>query len=260
MNQHNQRGPALRRIGLAFVLFTVLALADSMAPAAVAQELTALPEDLETSLALSALPAHLRDEATVYLLRPSTGFEVAVRGSNGFHALVVRNDPAFVNGDWSYEAYRNDTLVPIAFDDAGAKAQMRVLFDVAAARADGVPPSALKDTLRHRFATGYYPAPERSGISFMLSPILRAYRDAASGDEVGTFMYPHYMVYAPDVTNEDIGGSPGSGHPFIIEPGAHGYLIVPTGSAETEAIAAEHVELLQRLCALQEAWCVADLD
>lgn len=72
---------------------------------------------------------------------------------------------------------------------------------------------------------------------------------------IGTACY-----YAPDVTNEDIGGSPGSGHPFIIEPGVHGYLIVPTGAAETESIAAEHAELLRRLCDLQERWCVPGLD
>jgi hypothetical protein len=225
-----------------------------------AQELLPLPEDLEIGLARSALPAHLRDGATIYVLRPETGFVAVKQGDNGFHAFVVRNDPAFVEGTWPYDFYRNDVLVPIAFDPVGAKAQMRVLFDVAAARASGMPASDLKDTLKGRFASGYYRAPERGGIAFMLSPILRAYRDASSGDEVGTFMYPHYMVYAPGVTNEDVGGAPGSGHPFILEPGVHGYLIIPTGSAEAEAIASEHAGLLARACQLNEAWCLSRRD
>jgi hypothetical protein len=36
-----------------------------------------LPRDLEIQLALSALPPHLRDNATVYVLNPDKGFEVA---------------------------------------------------------------------------------------------------------------------------------------------------------------------------------------
>src|SRR5690349_23175941 len=34
-----------------------------------------LPRDLEMQLALSALPPHLRDNATVYVLNPAKGFE-----------------------------------------------------------------------------------------------------------------------------------------------------------------------------------------
>jgi len=47
-----------------------------------------LPRDLEIQLALSALPPHLRDHATVYVLNPDKGFEVARTGTNGFHAFV----------------------------------------------------------------------------------------------------------------------------------------------------------------------------
>src|SRR5258708_18145619 len=49
-----------------------------------------LPRDLEIQLALSSLPAHLRDHATVYVLNPTQGFEVARTGTNGFSALVAR--------------------------------------------------------------------------------------------------------------------------------------------------------------------------
>jgi hypothetical protein len=40
----------------------------------------------EIQLALSSLPPHLRDNATVYVLNPDKGFEVARKGSNGFSA------------------------------------------------------------------------------------------------------------------------------------------------------------------------------
>ena len=47
-----------------------------------------LPRDLEIQLALSALPPHLRDNATIYVLNPEKGFEVERQGTNGFHAFV----------------------------------------------------------------------------------------------------------------------------------------------------------------------------
>ena len=52
------------------------------------KKIESLPRDLEIQLALSALPPHLRDNATVYVLNPDKGFEVARKGTNGFHALL----------------------------------------------------------------------------------------------------------------------------------------------------------------------------
>ena len=43
-----------------------------------------LPRDLEVQLALSALPRHLRADATVYVLNPASGFEMFRKGTNGF--------------------------------------------------------------------------------------------------------------------------------------------------------------------------------
>jgi hypothetical protein len=45
----------------------------------------------------------------------------------------------------------------------------------------------------------------------MLSPILRTYENPDESDAVGTFNMPHVMYYAPNVSNEDIGGKPGPG-------------------------------------------------
>src|SRR6201982_1133270 len=88
-------------------------------------KLDPLPRDLEIQLALSALPPHLRDNATVYVLNPDMGFEVARKGTNGFHALVARTGDDTFRGSWPFTRYRDDILYPIAFDAAGASAQMR---------------------------------------------------------------------------------------------------------------------------------------
>ena len=49
-----------------------------------------MPRDLEIDYALSALPPHLRDGATVYVLNPKKGYEKIREGDNGFHAYVLR--------------------------------------------------------------------------------------------------------------------------------------------------------------------------
>jgi hypothetical protein len=46
-------------------------------------KMQALPPDLEMQLALSALPPHLRENASVYILNPALGFELARKGTNG---------------------------------------------------------------------------------------------------------------------------------------------------------------------------------
>ncbi|HVW59670.1 MAG TPA: hypothetical protein VHC48_06540, partial [Puia sp.] len=50
------------------------------------------PAGLETELALSALPPHLRAAATVYLLDPAKGYYIAQHGSNGFVCFIDRTD------------------------------------------------------------------------------------------------------------------------------------------------------------------------
>jgi hypothetical protein len=80
-----------------------------------------LPRDLEIQLALSSLPAHLRDHATVYVLNPAKGFEVARTGTNGFSALVARTGDNAMRETWPLTAYPDDVLYPISWDQAGAK-------------------------------------------------------------------------------------------------------------------------------------------
>src|SRR4029077_14754214 len=122
-------------------------------------KLDPLPRDLEIQLALSALPPHLRDDATVYVLNPDKVFEVARQGTNGFHAFVARTGDDTFRGAWPLKAYRDDVLYPISFDEAGAKAQMRVFFDSAEMQAKGTPPEELKKTIQQRYKTHYYKPP-----------------------------------------------------------------------------------------------------
>lgn len=216
-----------------------------------------LPRDLEIQLALSALPPHLRDNATVYVLNPAKGFEVARNGTNGFHALVARTGDDTFRGAWPLTEYREDILYPISFDRAGAKAQMRVFFDAAEMQANGTPPVTLKKIIQDRHKTGYYKAPERAGISYMLSPVLRTYFNPEESEGVATVNLPHVMYYAPGVSNEDVGaGKLGGMYPFVILHGHHGYMIQPLGLTERAAVNKEYEEMLARLCKIKDVWCL----
>lgn len=216
-----------------------------------------LPRDLEIQLALSALPPHLRDSATVYTLNPDKGFEVARKGTNEFHAFVVRTGDDTFRGSWSFAEYRDDILYPVSFDKAGVKAQMQVLFDAAEMQAKGTPPGELKKIIQDRFNGGFYKAPERAGISYMLSPVFRGYINPEENDSVATLNIPHVMHYAPHVSNNDIGGGkPGGMDPFVIFHGPHGYTIQFLGLTERTAINTEYEEMLAKLCNIKEAWCL----
>jgi len=218
-----------------------------------------LPRDQEIQLALSALPPHLRDAATVYVLNPARGFEVAHPGTNGFHAFVARTGDDTFRGEWPLTKYRDDILYPIAFDNAGAKAQMRIFFDAAELQAKGTPAAELKRIMQQRLKAGFYPAPARAGIAYMLSPVLRTYINPDANDTVLTANVPHVMYYAPNVSNQDIGGAqpkPGSLYPFVILHGPHGYSIQFLGVTETAAVNREYGDMLGRLCSVKQAWCL----
>ena len=231
-----------------------------------------LPRDLEIQLALSSLPAHLRDTATVYVLNPDKGFEVARKGTNGFRALVARTGDDAMRGTWPLMEYPDDILYPISWDQAGAKAQLQVFLDIAEMQAKGTPPQELKRIIQRRFKAKAYKAPERAGVSYMLSPVLRTYTNPEENGNVATTNIPHVMHYAPYVSSEDVGAAfpapealryysqfgrwPASPSPFVIMHGPHGYHIQFLGVTETAAITKEYEEMLGRLCKINKAWCL----
>ena len=83
-------------------------------------KLDRMPESLETRYALSAVPPHLRDAATVYLLDPDKGYYVSRQGTNGISCLVIRTD-------WQFPTrpFRNDVYWPVGFDAEGTKTLMQ---------------------------------------------------------------------------------------------------------------------------------------
>jgi len=216
-----------------------------------AWQLDKMPADLETQLALSALPPHLRAAATVYLLDPAKGYYIAHRGSNGFVCFISRTE-------WEWGEFRKDLFAPMGFDPEGARTNFLPYLDVAAMRASGrFTPRQIKDSVIGRIHKGIYRAPARSGVCYMLAPVMRVYTGMPGNENVMTMSMPHYMFYAPHVTDSDIGTDPNSPTgPWLVNPGntvlgnhegLFGYIIVPAREDLTTKIRQSGKDMLQRL-------------
>jgi hypothetical protein len=212
--------------------------------------------DLEIRYALSALPPALRGKAAVYTLNPAKGYALARKGSSGLACLVERTA-------WELADFRNDIYIPLCYDAAGTNAHFKVILDVAELRAQGMSPTALKSEIEKRYADKTYGIPEGPGLSYMVSPIMRTV--GPPDMEVHTMAMPHFMFYAPNVTNEDIGALPDLGNPasllnpFIDRQGndQQSYIIQLVGEAEKVKILAVEKTLLTDLCEYREVLCLA---
>src|SRR6516225_4636056 len=95
-----------------FIVATLVCLTSVFAQQTKSWLLDKMPADLETEYALSALPPHLREHATVYLLDPEKGYYMARQGTNGFFTFVNRTE-------WEHEEFVQDLYEPISYDSAG---------------------------------------------------------------------------------------------------------------------------------------------
>jgi hypothetical protein len=239
-------------------LWTAAVLLTAWAPPTLSQpgrdqKLDAMPRSLEIRFALSALPPALRAKAAVYVLDPARGYVLAVAGSNGQSCLVERTV-------WPHEQYRDDHYAAICYDAAGAKSNMRFLFDVAELRAKGLTGKAMVEEIRRRFAAGVYAPPARAGVAYMAAPLMRTYATPdPHNNAIMTMVMPHVMYYAPNVTDAQIGGAPPppvSPYPFVLEQGPLGYIVQLFGEHEAAQIVSREADLLRDLCAYRNYLCV----
>lgn len=193
--------------------------------AATGAKVVLLSRDLETRLAVNALPKALRDGAAVLVLE--TGGYVKVRdGSNPYTCIVSR---------------RGGNFYPVCFDEEGSRTILPAFADDAVLRLKGLSDKEIDRQIADGFESGRYRPPARPGIAYMLSP-------ATCMLHGGTLSRtpPHTMFYAPFLTNADIGGMPGR-TAFVDRPGPNGMIIVLAGQKEREALIAESQTLVDEV-------------
>ena len=240
---------------LEFLMALLIAGLAAAMPARAGTDLEAMPAELETRFALSALPPALREGATVYLLDPASGYRLARKGSNGQECLVQRTV-------WELGDFRDDIYFPLCYDAAGAGTYLRVIRDAATLRAEGLGPAELKATITRRWQDKTYAVPQRPGLSYMVGPIMRT---AGPPDlQVHTMAMPHLMFYAPHARNEDIAAAPDLAdpatlrYPFVDRQGIdeQSYFIQMMGEAEKAGILAAEAELVDALCSYRKVLCL----
>ena len=180
--QSAARGQALRasrrmmKLGMS-ALMAIAGISGAMTAAA-AETVPLLPTSCEEALALSALPARLRAEATTYVLE-ADGFRKTREGTGPFTCLVTRNHP--------------DSIIPLCFDQAGTKA----IVPSEIRRGEMIQAGKTNDAFNAERTQGAkdgtvkVPAP---GVSYMTSDYNYIY-NAEAGQIVK--VPAHMMYYAP---------------------------------------------------------------
>jgi hypothetical protein len=239
----------------ALVVISLVGTATTLSGQAAHTTIERMPASLETRFALSAAPPPLRDQATVHLLDPRTGYRLAQQGTNGVTCVVQRTA-------WELTDFRNDIYIPLCYDAAGTTTYLAVIMDAAAFRARGLGPAELKAEVERRFRDGTYRVPETPGVSYMVAPVQRTV--GPPDLKVRTLALPHMMFYAPHITNEHVAARPDLGdhsslrYPFIDRQGnaEQSYMIQLVGEAEKAEILAVEKGLLDDLCAYRDLLCL----
>jgi hypothetical protein len=110
--------------------------------------------------------------------------------------------------------------------------------------AQGKSAAEIKRDVDSGFAAGRFHSPRRTGIAYMLAGDVQQF-EAGSGKVVSLAYPPHYMIYAPGVTNADIGMTPEG---YRLNPSLPGVYAGYSGGSRTAYIivlaVSEHKSLM----------------
>jgi hypothetical protein len=168
------------------------------------------PAAQQIAIARSAAPDEVSKDAAVYVLGKK-GYELAVKGSNGFTCLIERE--------------RADTVAPECFDAEGSRTTVQAVLFREAERAKGATDKDIDAAVAAGYKQGRFHAPAKPGIVYMMSN--QNYVVNPSTQKVIHFP-GHLMFYAPYATTKTVGS--GKGAPYIVHPGLPDALmiVVPT--------------------------------
>ena len=159
----------------------------------------------EIALARSAAPPSISSNAEVLVLGDS-GYETAVKGTNGFVCLVERSwDAGFDDPQFWNPRIRG----PNCFNATAVRTQLPQFLKRTEWVLSGASRQQLIERTRSAFANHAFTSPETGALSYMLS------KDGYVSDAAGPWL-PHMMFYVPHgqaaVWGADANGSPIIGH------------------------------------------------
>jgi hypothetical protein len=186
-----------------------------------------LTQRCEEALALSALPAALRDRANVYVWQDGD-FEKTISSAGGFDCVVQRNHP--------------DSIIPECVSSTGRDSMFAGIVAQTRMTASGMSLEEVTERFEEMVESGEIASPTEPGVNYMMSGYNLIYTTNSGRIR---HIPPHTMFFAPNATNEIVGGSfqaalDTPGHPFVAEAGPHSYIITFTASAADSADVEQH--------------------
>lgn len=192
-------------------------MASARRPDAAPARPVVLPEAQETALALEAAPPELRAGAGLWVLTRD-GYRQRRVSTNGYTCIVNRDDV--------------ESIKPTCYDREGAESILPAVVWFGDQLMLGRSVEEISAERDAAFAAGRFHAPRRAGIAFMLSPHIVNAMTMPDGSRMTGTAPPHYMIYAPNVTNEDLDLNADlyasyPWLPYAAYEGPHGFLIIP---------------------------------
>jgi hypothetical protein len=158
----------------------------------------------EIAMALSAAPPSISKDAEVMVMGRH-GYEVAVKGKNGFVCIVERgwtaglDDPVFWNPK---------IRGPICFNPAGAQFIVPITIKKTELILDGRSKEQMAEDIKAAFDKKELPALGSGAMCYMLSK--QGYLNEQAGN-----WHPHLMFFVPD-TNPEAWGAGLPGSPVVV--------------------------------------------
>jgi len=185
----------------------------------------------EIALARSAAPASISSEAGVLTLG-ARGYEVAVKGKNGFVCLVLRS---WASGFDDVEFWNPRIRAPICYSPASARSVLPTDLRRAEWVLAGASKARMVDHTQAEIAAGTIAAPEAGAMAYMMS------KEQYLGDAAGGHWHPHLMFFLPRTSPAQWGANlPGGavmGDSSSLEPLTVFFVPLPKWSDGTSAMA-----------------------
>jgi hypothetical protein len=178
----------------------------SMAP--LEQYRSASQED-EIAFARSAAPPSIANEAEILTLG-GHGYDVAVKGKNGFVCIVERS---WANDFDSSDFWNPKVRAPNCFNAAAARSVLPTYLKRTEWALGGVSRAEMIDRTRAALAAKQIQEPEIGAMCYMMSK--RGYL----GDDVRGHWHPHLMFFLPR-TSPSTWGANAEGSPLFASTGA----------------------------------------
>lgn len=192
----------------AMLVASVARLADAQSPpSAYPAKPVPLPDSIEIALAMSAAPAELSSNATVYAVRDGKVLTLRA-GTNGSSCMVARDSHA-------------GSLYPICYNPEGTRTVLERELMQVRLRTLGVAEDSIDRAVEAAYKSGELEIPKDVALAYMMSPQQVLFSNARKeGRRVGAW-HPHLMLYMPGATPAKFGLSDtGTGDP--IQVGAPG--------------------------------------